>query len=118
MIEIAAGDLTSAQLNDQLTQVQNQFSLKHNYLWQAAHLTGFDDGRSRLFVALHHLVVDAVSWRILAEDVQLLRAIWPAPELPAKPAVIANGSLPLAIMRSKTSTKPTIGSARRGSSRA
>jgi len=72
IVEIAAGAFDSKQLNQHLTQVQNQFSLQDNYLWQAAHLTGFEDGRSRLFMALHHLIVDAVSWRILAEDLQLL----------------------------------------------
>ncbi|WP_258087589.1 condensation domain-containing protein, partial [Xenorhabdus bovienii] len=41
-------------------------------LWQAGHLTGYADGSARLFFAFHHLIIDAVSWRIIAEDMRLL----------------------------------------------
>ncbi|PWB29424.1 hypothetical protein DCO48_22205, partial [Pseudomonas sp. SDI] len=30
-----------------------------------------DDGESRLMIAIHHLVIDGVSWRILLQDLQL-----------------------------------------------
>ncbi|WP_226669290.1 condensation domain-containing protein, partial [Microbulbifer aggregans] len=40
--------------------------------WQAAYLHGYADGSARLFFAFHHLIIDAVSWRILAEDVEQL----------------------------------------------
>ncbi|MCA0973316.1 amino acid adenylation domain-containing protein [Halomonas denitrificans] len=60
-------------LQQELTRHQSQFDIEHGPLWQVIHLSGYDDGRSRLCFALHHLVVDAVSWRILARDlVQLL----------------------------------------------
>ena len=39
-------------------------------LWKALHLTGFKDGSARLFFAFHHLIIDAVSWRIIADDMQ------------------------------------------------
>ena len=29
---------------------------------------GHPDGRQRLFIALHHLLVDGISWRVLIED--------------------------------------------------
>jgi len=45
------------------------------------------DGTQRLLLAIHHLVVDGVSWRILLEDLQaayLNAAQGVAPELPAR----------------------------------
>uniref|UniRef100_UPI001FCA17DD condensation domain-containing protein n=1 Tax=Xenorhabdus vietnamensis TaxID=351656 RepID=UPI001FCA17DD len=38
----------------------------------AGHLTGWSDGSARLFFAFHHLIIDAVSWRIIADDMRLL----------------------------------------------
>ncbi|WP_018045648.1 non-ribosomal peptide synthetase [Methylobacterium sp. 88A] len=38
----------------------------------AAILANFPDGRQRLLLTAHHLVVDAVSWRILVSDLDLL----------------------------------------------
>jgi len=63
-------ELTEAELQQHYTQWQNQFHIETGPLWQAVHLTGFDDGSSKLFFALHHLIIDAVSWRILADDLQ------------------------------------------------
>ncbi|AOM39757.1 non-ribosomal peptide synthetase [Xenorhabdus hominickii] len=56
----------------QLTQWQSGFDYHNGPLWQAAHLTGYADGSARLFFAFHHLIIDAVSWRIIAEDMRLL----------------------------------------------
>ena len=45
------------------------------------------DGSQRLLLAIHHLVVDGVSWRILLEDLQRAyeqRLAGQAPQLPAK----------------------------------
>ena len=55
-------------LQDTLTQWQSDFCLEQGPLWQLGYLYGYPDGSARLFMALHHLIVDAVSWRILAED--------------------------------------------------
>ncbi len=59
-------------LHQQLTQWQSGFDYHNGPLWQAAHLTGYPDGSARLFFAFHHLIIDAVSWRIIAEDMRLL----------------------------------------------
>ncbi|CDG21268.1 putative Phenylalanine racemase (ATP-hydrolyzing) [Xenorhabdus poinarii G6] len=59
-------------LHQQLTQWQSGFDYCHGPLWQAGHLTGYRDGSARLFFAFHHLIIDAVSWRIIAEDMRLL----------------------------------------------
>ena len=65
-------DEFSQPINDRVTKLQSQFDFEDGPLWQAVHLAGFADGSSRLIFALHHLIVDAVSWRILADDLQSL----------------------------------------------
>ncbi|WP_339379120.1 amino acid adenylation domain-containing protein [Xenorhabdus lircayensis] len=64
--------LSETELHQQLTQWQSRFDYCHGPLWQAAHLTGYADGSARLFFAFHHLIIDAVSWQIIAEDMRLL----------------------------------------------
>ncbi|MEQ1965382.1 amino acid adenylation domain-containing protein, partial [Xenorhabdus khoisanae] len=63
---------SEAELHEQLTQWQSGFDYYNGPLWQAGHLTGYADGSARLFFAFHHLIIDAVSWRIIAEDIRLL----------------------------------------------
>jgi hypothetical protein len=52
--------------------LQSKFSYLKGPTWQAAHLTGHIDGRARLFFAFHHLIIDVVSWRIIAQDIKQL----------------------------------------------
>ncbi|PHM65631.1 Amino acid adenylation [Xenorhabdus stockiae] len=73
--------LDKETLHQQLTQWQNHFNYDNGPLWQAAHLTGYADGSARLFFAAHHLIIDVVSWRIIAEDI---RRILQGETLPAK----------------------------------
>ncbi|WP_338805220.1 amino acid adenylation domain-containing protein [Xenorhabdus griffiniae] len=65
-------ELTETELHQQLTQWQSGFNYCTGPLWQAAHLTGYADGSARVFFAFHHLIIDAVSWRIITEDMRLL----------------------------------------------
>ncbi|WP_139292531.1 non-ribosomal peptide synthetase, partial [Xenorhabdus thuongxuanensis] len=67
--------------HQQLTQWQSSFNYCTGPLWQAAHLTGYTDGSARLFFAFHHLIIDVVSWRIIAED---MRRLLQGETLPAK----------------------------------
>lgn len=73
--------LSAESLQAKLTQLQAGFDFVKGPLWQAAYITGYDDGSARLFFAFHHLIVDAVSWRILAEDIRHLMG---GTSLPAK----------------------------------
>ncbi|WP_323861657.1 condensation domain-containing protein, partial [Xenorhabdus doucetiae] len=75
------GEFTETELHQQLTQWQNGFDYLNGPLWQAAHLTGYTDGSARLFFAFHHLIIDVVSWRIIAED---MRRLLQGETLPAK----------------------------------
>jgi len=72
LISLSVANLSDDELFDKLTACQAGFDVENGTLWQAVHLTDYPDKRSRLFFGLHHLVVDAVSWRIIAEDVKLL----------------------------------------------
>ncbi len=65
-------DLNSEELCKKLTQLQSNFNYINGPTWQAAHLTGHIDGRARLFFAFHHLIIDVVSWRIIAQDIKQL----------------------------------------------
>ncbi len=55
-----------------LSNHQRKFNYRKGPLWQAVHLTGYPDGSARLFFAFHHLIIDVVSWRIIAEGMQTL----------------------------------------------
>ncbi|MDX7992683.1 non-ribosomal peptide synthetase, partial [Xenorhabdus littoralis] len=73
--------LNEAEQHRQLTQWQNSFNYCTGPLWQAGLLTGYADGSTRLFLAFHHLIIDVVSWRIIAED---MRRLLQNETLPAK----------------------------------
>ncbi|MEI8596421.1 amino acid adenylation domain-containing protein [Photobacterium sp. Hal280] len=77
LTELDAAGMTQAELYDALTALQSQFDLENGPIMAWArirHLPGEDatTSQSGLFLALHHWVVDAVSWRILADDLQRL----------------------------------------------
>ena len=67
-------------------EAQRSLSLETGTLVRAV-LGEWPDGRQRLLLVIHHLVVDGVSWRILLQDLQLAYAQarqGQAPSLPAK----------------------------------
>ena len=64
--------LRAEDLTRQLTAWQGGFNLECGPLCCAAYLYGFEDGSARVWIAMHHLIVDAVSWRIIAQDLEIL----------------------------------------------
>ncbi len=54
---------------DRCSHAQRSLNLEQGPLLRALHLR-LPDGSERLLLAVHHLVVDGVSWRILMEDLQ------------------------------------------------
>ncbi|WP_409520693.1 amino acid adenylation domain-containing protein, partial [Pseudomonas sp.] len=59
-----------AQALEQLAnQAQRSLNLADGPMWRAMHVT-MADGEARLLLVIHHLVVDAVSWRVLLEDLR------------------------------------------------
>ncbi|MCJ8273050.1 MAG: amino acid adenylation domain-containing protein, partial [Psychrosphaera sp.] len=53
---------------DELTQWQSHFDIESGPLWQV----GFLPESNLLFFAAHHLIMDAVSWRIISDDLNQL----------------------------------------------
>jgi amino acid adenylation domain-containing protein/non-ribosomal peptide synthase protein (TIGR01720 family) len=80
-------DQHSAVLQAACTEWQSGFDISHGPVWTAGLIEGCADGRQRLFLAIHHLVVDGVSWRILLGD------------LHATCARLARGEAPPALRR-------------------
>ncbi|KLV07684.1 non-ribosomal peptide synthetase [Photobacterium ganghwense] len=89
LVELDAANMTESELYDALTTLQSQFDLvngpvmawarvRHLPLPKAQSEQGAEP-QTGLFLALHHWVVDAVSWRILAEDLQRLYQGLPLP---------------------------------------
>src|SRR5690606_13260615 len=66
----SAADIEDFQA--QFTAWQADFDLEAGPVYRIGYLDGLADGSARVFVACHHLIVDAVSWRVLAEDLEAL----------------------------------------------
>ena len=66
LVEILPADSSIEQLED----VYGRIELERPPLMKAAFSPGGDGRPSRLLLAIHHLVVDLVSWRILIEDLE------------------------------------------------
>ena len=60
------------KLDQILTQWQSNFDLEQGPLYVIGYLHGYQDGSCRVYFALHHLLVDVISWWILIEDLQSL----------------------------------------------
>jgi non-ribosomal peptide synthase protein (TIGR01720 family) len=71
----------AAEVQQQLTDWQSSFDLEQGPLFQAGYLHGCQDGSARIYLALHHMIVDGVSWRLLTEDIKTL---YEGKSLPAK----------------------------------
>jgi amino acid adenylation domain-containing protein/non-ribosomal peptide synthase protein (TIGR01720 family) len=63
---------TPAEVQEVLTAWQSGFDLEQGSLLQTGYLYGYPDGSARIFLAGHHLVLDAVSWRIIVDDIRSL----------------------------------------------
>ncbi|MCY1020604.1 non-ribosomal peptide synthase/polyketide synthase [Pyxidicoccus sp. MSG2] len=59
-----------AALRDEASRLQSSFRLSEAPLLRAALFVSGGGEPQQLFLCLHHLVVDAVSWRVLMEDLE------------------------------------------------
>ena len=59
-------------LEERFTDWQSKFDIEKGPLYKIGYIHGYEDGSARIYFALHHLLVDAVSWRIIAEDISSL----------------------------------------------
>ncbi|MFZ5893336.1 MAG: amino acid adenylation domain-containing protein [Myxococcota bacterium] len=63
---------SAAAIERVANRVQQSLDLEHGPLLRVVHLDVGADQRARLLIVAHHLVVDAVSFRILLEDLEVL----------------------------------------------
>ncbi|WP_186648867.1 non-ribosomal peptide synthetase [Fluviispira vulneris] len=74
-------EIYNQKLIEIFTSWQSNFSLEKGFLFSFGYIEGFQDKTARIFVSMHHLIVDAVSWRIIVEDLQ---SIYAQKKLPKK----------------------------------
>ncbi|MEO5681008.1 MAG: amino acid adenylation domain-containing protein [Chitinophagaceae bacterium] len=72
---------TETTIHELLSSWQSDFDLEKGPLFQAGYLYGYEDNSARIYFAMHHLLIDAVSWGIIADDIKTLYA---GKKLPAK----------------------------------
>lgn len=111
-----------AALETAANEVQASLDLARGELFRAT-LFELADGQQRLLLAVHHLVVDGVSWRILFEDLQTAyqqASLGQAVSLPSRSAPCANGRDSLMTMRAAKTCRLNVitGSRPRSSPRA
>ncbi|MFJ6381175.1 non-ribosomal peptide synthase/polyketide synthase [Kitasatospora sp. NPDC092039] len=80
--EAAEGEARETVLHDLAERLAEGFDLAAGPLLRAALCRFADDPRPVLLLAAHHLVVDAVSWRILLEDLERAHRALAAGERP------------------------------------
>ncbi|WP_186093896.1 non-ribosomal peptide synthetase [Burkholderia gladioli] len=63
-------DDPQAMLSREAEALQRSLALDTPPLFRALYLRGAADGGARLLLVMHHLIVDGVSWRVLAADLE------------------------------------------------
>ena len=53
-----------------MRQLQKNFSIANGPLYSVVYLYGQSDNLSQILFVIHHLIVDTVSWRVLARDLE------------------------------------------------
>ena len=62
------------KLKKQYTSWQDGFNIYEGKTYQISYIWGYKNKIARIFIAAHHLIIDAVSWRILLEDIETVYA--------------------------------------------
>jgi amino acid adenylation domain-containing protein/non-ribosomal peptide synthase protein (TIGR01720 family) len=70
VIDVTTLDPAAAELASHLEGIQSRLDLETGPLVRAAFFRSADSGPALLLLAVHHLIVDAVSWAILIEDLE------------------------------------------------
>ncbi len=66
------------EVNQEASQVRDSVNFQEGPLFKIAYLHGREAARSRLFIVVHHLAVDGVSWRVLLDELDLGFRQWSA----------------------------------------
>ncbi|WP_146203234.1 non-ribosomal peptide synthetase, partial [Mucilaginibacter oryzae] len=64
-----------------LNHWQSGFDFVEGPLFHVGYIYGFGDGTARIFMAFHHLIIDTVSWHVLAND---FKTLYENKKLPSK----------------------------------
>ncbi|RNA62635.1 amino acid adenylation domain-containing protein [Chryseobacterium nematophagum] len=65
-------ELKDEELVEIFTSWQRGFDIVAGPLFHVGYIHGYEDGSCRVHLCFHHLIIDAVSWRILTEDLQTM----------------------------------------------
>ncbi|HVW25536.1 MAG TPA: condensation domain-containing protein, partial [Polyangiaceae bacterium] len=69
VVDLRAAEDVPAALAEQGERVQRSLDIVHGPLLRAAYFR-LPDGESRLLLAIHHLAIDGVSWRVLLDELE------------------------------------------------
>jgi len=61
-------DILSVFITEKCNSIQRSLNITEGPVIRSALFKGHRDGSDRLFIAIHHLCIDMVSWRIIIED--------------------------------------------------
>ena len=64
--------VSEQMLHNRLDALHKKLDIHNGPLWQVVYLNNYPDGLARLCFIFHHLIIDAVSWRIIANDIEQL----------------------------------------------
>ncbi len=67
-----SAEKASAAITETCSKIQGSLNISEGPIIKAALFTGHADGQERLFIAVHHIGIDMVSWRIIIEDFHAL----------------------------------------------
>lgn len=59
-----------APIEQKLTEWQSKFNLEEGDLFTFGYIDGYSDQSARVFCAIHHLIIDVVSWHIIQHDLE------------------------------------------------
>ncbi|KAL4745924.1 N-(5-amino-5-carboxypentanoyl)-L-cysteinyl-D-valine synthase [Aspergillus terricola var. indicus] len=62
----------STAIDQVLQEWQSGFDLEKGPICAIAYLHGYEDQSARVWFSVHHIIIDTVSWHILARDLQIL----------------------------------------------
>jgi len=70
MIDVREWARSQDTLSQILTDLQSKFNLSDGPVCSVAYLNGYEDETARIHIAIHHLLIDTVSWHILTNDLK------------------------------------------------
>jgi len=70
--DLAEVSQPEAAIQQKINEIQASFDLSAGQLFQAVYCSGSDELKPQLYLLAHHLIVDAVSWQIIFDDLKTI----------------------------------------------